>query len=410
MVINLNRCILINLFEKSTLIQIFSTILLISALSLSLECEGQVSIYDLKKLPEHTTLKLSDLGASDIQYIPLETNEKSVIPTILKIIMGKNYFLTQSYTNINMFRNDGSYVTKIGIVGRGPNEFTLASDVKINPKDETIYLVNAVQQKFLIYSKNGEFIRTFKYPKSPNHAQVNFEFTDDGILCFNANTMGDTETSFILIDTTGKIIKSFSNKYPWKRIVPGVAYQHENLFYRFNNQLFKKEIFCDTIFVYNKKVFEPHIIIDVGNLQLTPSVLTNIRTSSDALLVLHNYLNPLNLFEFDNYIYYEFLLPRNDKYERLSFIGSKNGKLKVLFDPQKDLINDIDGGPCIPKSIWDDKTIISWIDATTLKTFVTSKTFKNNNPKYPEKKEKLISFANKINETDNPILILIKFK
>jgi hypothetical protein len=407
MVINVNRYILINLFEKSILNHLFSKILLLSALSLSFECEGQVTIYDLKKLPEHTALKLSDLGVSDIQYIPLETTEKSVIPAIQKIIRGKNYFLTHSYTNINMFRNDGSYITKIGIVGRGPNEYTSAHDVEINPKDETIYLIDGVQKKFLVYSNNGEFIRTFNYPKFPNHSTVNFGFTDDGILCYNANNMGDTETSFILMDTNGKIIKSFPNKYSWVRSSPTLAFQHENIFYRYNNHLIKKEIYSDTLYVFNNKNFEPYSIINIGKLRITPEV----RTKSDVKFISQNFINPVNLFEFDNYIYYEFLFPRDDKFEILAFMGSKNGKLRVIFDPQKELINDIDGGPSIrPRTIWDDKTMITWIDAITLKTFVTSEKFKNYNPIYPEKKEKLISFANKIKETDNPILILVKLK
>jgi hypothetical protein len=106
--------------------------------------------YDLKVLPERTTLKLSDLGAIDLQYIPLETSEKSVISGIQKVIRGKNYFLTQSYNDINMFRYDGSFVTKIGVDGRGPDEFTVAHDVEINPNGETIFLLDGWQQKFLV--------------------------------------------------------------------------------------------------------------------------------------------------------------------------------------------------------------------------------------------------------------------
>ena len=102
--------------------------------------EGRLKTFDLKVLPDQTSLKLSDLGATDIQYIPLETNEQSVISRINKIIIGKNYLLTQSFANINMFRYDGSFVTKIGTAGRGPNEFTIAHDVDINLKDGSIYL------------------------------------------------------------------------------------------------------------------------------------------------------------------------------------------------------------------------------------------------------------------------------
>ena len=153
--------------------------------------ENDVLTFDLKEMPKQTTLKLTDLGATDIQYIPLETNEQCLILRIQKIIKSNNFFLIQSFTDILMFRNDGSYITKIGTVGRGPNEFTVAHDVNINPTDGTIYLIDGWQQKFLVYSNKGEFIRTFKYPI---RAAVNFEFTHDGILCYNKNN----NSNFIL--------------------------------------------------------------------------------------------------------------------------------------------------------------------------------------------------------------------
>ncbi len=340
----------------------------------------------------------------DIQYIPLETNEKSVIPRIQKIIRSKSYFLTQAFTDINMFRNDGSFVSKIGTIGKGPNEFTVAHDVAINPRDETIYVIDGWQQKFLVYSKNGVFIRTFK---SPVRGAVNIEFTDDGILCYNSNNMADVENSFNLIDTTGKIIKNYPNKYSWTRKFPTLAFQCENIFYQYNNQLIKKEMYCDTLFLYNYMEFEPHLIIDEGKLRITP----NARTELDAKSLMQNFINPMNLFQFSDYIYYEFFIPHNGKPEGLSFIGSKDGTFTVLFDPEKDLINDLDGGPNIwPKTIWDDNTIVAWTDAIKLKSLVASPSFKNSNPKYPKKKKELENMVDNIKETDNPVLILIKFK
>ncbi|MDX9727237.1 MAG: 6-bladed beta-propeller [Bacteroidales bacterium] len=364
--------------------------------------ENDVLTFDLKEMPKQTTLKLTDLGATDIQYIPLETNEQCLILRIQKIIKSNNFFLIQSFTDILMFRNDGSYITKIGTVGRGPNEFTVAHDVNINPTDGTIYLIDGWQQKFLVYSNKGEFIRTFKYPI---RAAVNFEFTHDGILCYNKNNIGDIETSYLLIDTNGKIIKSYPNKYPWKRNAPTLAFQCENIFYRNNGQLIKKEIYCDTLFAFIDKNFYPHSVIDIGKLRLTP----NFRTESDVNFITENFINPMNLFQFSNFIYYEFHIPINGHIEGLSFIGSKDGKFRVLFDPEEDLINDLDGGPSIwPKSAWDDMAIVTWTDALRIKTFVLSEKFKSSNPKYTNKKKDLENLAESLKETDNPVLILIK--
>ena len=384
----------------------FSLIILIivSFILFQITAECQSVTFDLRRLPEKSTVKLSEIGVTDIQYIPLETTPNSVIPRISRIIFSKNYLLTQQFININMFRLNGSFVTKIGTEGRGPNEFTVAHDVDINPKNESIYIVDGWQQKFIVFDKTGKVIRTFK---SPLAAAMNFKFTEDGILSYNQNSMGTVESSFILLDTTGKVIKSFPNKYPWKRTVPTMAFQGENIFYRYNGQLIKKEMYCDTLFIYKNKDFKPHMIINIGNLGITPK----IRTESTAEFIMKNILMPMNLFEFGDFIYYEIGVPINGKTELLGFIGSKKNNFRTLIDPGKDLINDFDGGPNIwPKSIKDDNTIVSWIDAITLKKYVASDAFKNCNPKYPDKKKELEKLANSLQETDNPIIVLVKLK
>jgi hypothetical protein len=377
---------------------------LISWILLPEKVEGQLLTFDLKKLPDKTTIKLSEIGATEIQYIPLETNPQSVIPRISKIIFATSYFLTQSYTDINMFRYDGSFVTKIGTIGKGPNEFTVAHDVDINPKDESIYIADGWLKKFLVYNKNGKVIRTFKCPVS---ASMIFKFTDDGILCYFLNNMGNIENSFMLIDTTGKIIKNFPNKYVWKRTGPTVAFPGENLFYQYNGRLIKNEMYSDTVYTYKNKSFEPYLKIDFGKLRLTPAK----REEYDAKYLMSNFLSPVNMFEFGNNIFYEFIIPYKGKMEGLSYIGSRNGNLKLLFDPEKDLLNDIDAGPNVwPRTAMDNSTVVAWVDAIKLKQYVASVEFKLSKPKYPEKKKELEKLANSLKETDNPILMLIKIK
>ena len=363
----------------------------------------QIITYDLKELPEKTTINISDLGAIDIKYIPLETTEQNVMAGIEKIIMSRDFLLIKHYRNIYMYRFNGSFVTKIGTIGRGPDEFTVIHDVEINPQNETIYLIDGWQQKFLVYSNTGKFIRTFKYPL---RASVDFEFTEDGILCYNRNSMGDIETSFILIDTVGTILRSYPNKYSWTRNFPTMAYPSENIFYHFRDCLIKKEMYSDTLFVFKNKDFKPYSIIDIGNRRLSPE----IRSKYDFQFIYKNYLIQKTLFEFPGYLYYRFGVYYDGKLEGLSFIGSKDGNLQILIDPEKDIINDIDGGPNIlPETMLDEKTMVSWIEPIDLKAYVNSETFKNSNPKNSTKKSELENMSKNLKDTDNPVIILINF-
>jgi hypothetical protein len=119
------------------------------------------------------------------------------------------------------------------------------------------------------------------------------------------------------------------------------------------------------------------------------------------------------LFEFGDYVYYEFIykfvLP--DDVLIFSFIGSKKNNFRAIFNTGQGIINDLDGGPnIVPKTTKDDNTIIAWIDPLKLKAHVASEAFKNSTPKFPQKKKDLEKLANSLKETDNPVLVLVKLK
>ena len=370
--------------------------------------EDHLLLFDLRRMPELSTVKLSEVGAIEIKYIPLKTNQKNVIPRINNIIFCSSYFLTYGNTSVDMFRYDGSFVTEVGTKGRGPNEYLSVSDVDINPENESIYIASG--EKFLVYNKNGTLIRTFKNPYKPE--RMNFKFTGDGILCYYFNDLGNIENSFILIDTTGKVIKNYPNRYPWKRKAPGVFYQGENIFYRFNHQLFRKEIYCDTIFSFKNKVFKPHMVIHVGKQRLTPDIRSDFQTRPDfSETTYQNYITPFNLYEFGDHIYYEMVMTLNGIRNMYSFIGSKKGSLRAMYITEQGLTNDLDGGASFwPGKIINDSTLVSWIEALKLKEYIASNEFKESNPKYPEKKRELETLANSLKETDNPVLVLVRLK
>ncbi|MBN1186490.1 MAG: 6-bladed beta-propeller [Bacteroidales bacterium] len=366
--------------------------------------------FDLTSLSETSTLNLSDLGFKDIKYIALETTDSSLIQrkysplSFYKILSGNGFFIIRQFTTVLKFRDDGSFIRKIGTVGRGPGEFQVCHDIDVDELGR-IYIVDAWKEKFFKYSQNGDLIKTFASPLE--RKSVEFIYFEGKFLCYNQNAQADVVNSFNVIDTNGTFLKSFPNKYPFTRH-EGFGFNHENIFYRFNNQTFKKEIYCDTVFKFDNLTFRPHIVLQVGNKLITPE----IRSKTDGLDISKNYISPLNLFEFGSYVYYEFtremILFKDTKV--YGFIGSKNDDFETLIDAEKGMVNDLDGGPNItPITTKDDNTIIAMIEAMELKNYIASETFKNSNPKYPEKKEKLEKFANTLKETDNPLLILISF-
>ena len=307
-----------------------------------------------------------------------------------------------------MFRADGSFIKKIGTKGRGPNEYVMIHDLDVDLKDKYVYLVDASLNKFNVYSKKGDFIRAFHIPL--HGSPITFRISDGNILCYSDNHLGKVENSFVLMDTTGKIIKNYPNIYPAiKGNKSAFGFVHENLFYSFNDRLFKKEVFSDTVFVFENMEFKPHVIIDVGERLMTQKA----RLEFDGFYLMKNFINPLNLFEFGDYIFYGFgyeAVPYEvDK--KYGFIGSLKNDFQTLIDLHQGLVDDLAGGPnLLPITVKDDYTVISLVDALKLKTYVESKEFKNSKPKYPEKKNDLEKLANSLKETDNPVLILLKLE
>jgi hypothetical protein len=389
---------------KKFLIFLTISLFAICCRSTNIKDENQLITFNLKELPEITTLKLSDLGFVDIEYIPLETNEYSMIPRINDIKIGNGFFLIQHFNTILKFRTDGSFDTKIGTEGRGPNEFLVAHDVDIDNKDQSIYIVSGWQKKFNVYSERGKFLRTFHCPLNT----TNFRITEDGILCYNSNIMGNMDISYNLIDTSGRSIKNFSNRYLWNRVQTS-AMLDENLFYRFDKRLFKKEIYSDTVYVFEKKDFRPHLVFEHGEKLLT----TEARSKYGPEYLFEYYIAQKNLFEFGDYIYYEFMYDYKIGGKNIlrGLIGSKLDNSQVLIDADKGIINDLDGGPNIKlKTIKDSNTLIFWIESLELKNLAASENFINLTPKYPEKKKELEKLANSLKETDNPVLMLVRLK
>ena len=368
--------------------------------TISFTDEEQLVTFNLKELPKITDTRLSEIGFSGIEYISLQTNEKSLIKGITDIKVGNGYFLIQYYNTIMKFNSNGTFVTKIGREGRGPHEFSVVHYIDIDKNNHKIYLVSAWQRKFFVYSENGKFIRTIPAPLNTSH----FKITTEGILCYSINSFANVKTSFNLIDTTGLLLKSYPNKYRWNlKFKNAFVFPQENIFYKYNDQLFTKEVYSDTIFLFENMLFKPHLVIDEGKRSITPKS----RSDFSGMQIMERYVIPMNLFEFGDYLYYEFLY----NHEYLGFVGSKKSDYQVLINMEQGIINDLDGGANLrPVAIVDDNTIISWVNALQLKTHVASEEFKNSKPKYPEKKKELEKLAASLKETDNPVLVLVRLK
>lgn len=351
--------------------------------------EGSISSY----------IKLSELGIEEIIYVPLETNQKCLISSIQEIKFGSDFYIIRNYNLILSFATDGTFISQIGSLGKGPQEYQNIHDFGINENNDYIYILSGWENKFYIYSKQGKYIRTTQCPVGV----TDIMFTKEHILCYNRNNTGEVKNSFYLVSYDGHINKSFSNEYMFHVQLNSTFFQNENIFYKFNGQIIKKEMYSDTVYTLTDLSFTPRMVIRHGDKLLNPK----IREDQSIQFIIKNYIVQRRLFEFGDKFYYEFLTDG----ELFCLLGSKTKNKQILVKRNIGFVNDIDGGPNIVlKSNKDDNTIISWVDAHELKAHVASDAFKNSTPKYPEKKRELERLANSLSENDNPVLMFVKLK
>jgi len=277
---------------KNLFLILLACIVLTGCKDIDLNKRNKIITFNLGNDPEITSVKLSDLGFEDIEYVPLETNNQSLISRINKIRIGDDFFLLQYLNSLLTFKKDGSFIAKIGKEGRGPDEYLLVHDVDIEKESQNIYLVSTWQRKFNVYTSSGLLLRTFKSPEDI----TSFIITESGILGYSLNTQGKILNSFNLIDTNGNIIKKFPNKYPWSLTQLGTyIFEHENIFYRFNGNILKKEVYSDTVFLWKDLSFKPHnIILSSGNRRIS----VNMRSKLHPDEIHTKYITPRSLFEF----------------------------------------------------------------------------------------------------------------
>ena len=383
-------------------------ILIVFLLSLFISCEKEnkgstTKTFKFKDVKKNTgNISLLQLGITDIQYIPLETDSNCLISSIRRIKFGsKSIFIQNGLENIYKYSIDGNYLTKIGIKGKGPGEYVFLRHFTFNPENQNVYILGAIKRKIFIYSTTGKLINSIS---SPVNTDI-IEYYDKNILCYNHNDKRSEEVSFHVLDYEGNILKSFKNKFPFKNNKH--FFLHECLVVKNKGQLFVKEILSDTIFQYENFSFKPLLVLDFGKKGLKVADRENVNSSEDFLKVSFQKIRQQKLLFIGDKILFEFLFEN----ELLGTITSTKDGSSQLINISKGFINDFDGGP----NLWfqtnkDEKTLISWISTYELKAYVSSAAFKSSTPKYLEKKKELEKLANSLKEDDNPVLMLVKLK
>ncbi len=392
------------------MIKFFHSILILFAFA---ACQNQSQqddnspiVFDLTN-PSHTNvLKLSDINVKEIDYIPLETNGASLFNGIRKIIVSDYDIYISDYKGTFLrFGNDGCFKNCFNRQGRGPAEYGNSRDFIIDPNSHNLYIFSNVDKKIFSYTNQGKFLDYFPAPQGT----LTIIFADGNILCHRPYLIGNKESYLVMVDKNGNVIDEFP-AFKYKIELNNLfGYINEIIWFRFNNNLYIKDIHSDTVFLFNNKQFIPQYVLNHGGKTITPEARSQFTTEEKFLELGANYSAEIDVWRFGDYIISDFMYDKKFFF----YAGEINGNKGYFGNLKRGIINDFDGGPNLRYHTiyyYDDNTMLAWVDAYELIAHVNTEAFKNSTPKYPEKKKALEKLANSLNENDNPVLMLVKLK
>ena len=332
-----------------------------------------------------------------------------------------------------LFDSKGKFISQIGRYGKGPGEYKYISQIKL--VNNSILLPDAGKDNIQFYNTAGEYLYSVKAPGefSPSIYSRNFiSDTDTTFLIRIPNRTGTELFRIAHFDKNGHVIQKYRNTTFFNRQKPVFGTSDVSAqFYKLNNKIYYKEMLNDTIWQIDDDNLRVRHVINMGKYGFS------IRDKELPIPVWHKKFTECidvgYVLECNRYIYllFDFMLQYPFSFFRKSIIPSGKAPYEILglYDKKEDnfflvnpsykegqpeptgIINDMDGGVnMMPRYIFNDTLMVSWVNAYEVKTYVASNAFKTSTPKYPEKKKELEQLADSLEENDNPVLMLVKLK
>lgn len=375
---------------------------------LLLSCESQNSkliVFDPLTINERK-IKLSQI-ADNITYIPLDNNMPLGAISIIKISNDAIYASVKDI-GILTFNRDGKLINKIGSIGRGPGEYLIYMRFCVDEKSGTVYVADA-RNIIKVYSETGKFIRDFslyEYGSLIEH----IEFYESGLFVQYSVHVKDAQFEWIICDTLGNVIKKRPRHLPpfttnWGGLSPMYTYKNTINYY---------SEFGDTVYSVLPDLSQiPSFVIGRGEYR---KPITNLSVEQ---IISGKYLDIVRIHE----THYYFIIAYNIHNKNfLAFINKKNQEtfsISTEYDdatgvPLKAIENDFDGGfDFYPKGYFeqnDEEFVIGLLHPFQIIAHSESDEFKNTDPSYPQKKQDFVKLAAGLDETDNPVLVMVKLK
>ncbi len=236
---------------------------------------------------------------SKVHYIPLETNERSLIGRINQICeKGDTLFILDGIIakKVYAFNKKGKFLFQVGERGNGPGEYLTPTTIGIN--GQNFYIYDSGKKQILFYDLyTSDFSHAFK---------LNLQTENRYVALFNGEIYSDAydfnKTNPFLIQSIDSITGKSSQQWLVTRSYNlGIADPHfftgEIFFYHTPTGLRYHQMFTDTIIQINQKGVSPYACLHTKNWVKRENLTEYIegRTTPNHLMIsgiynIHNYV------------------------------------------------------------------------------------------------------------------------
>jgi hypothetical protein len=382
-------------------------------LFIGISCNTQINeIYKIDPADFGTNpISLQDI-ADDIQYIPLDNK----IPfTNFKYIISRNsIYVSARDTGILEFDRNGMLIRTIGSRGRGPGEYRLGMNFTVDEIAGKVYVLD--YRTILVYSREGTYLRDISFEGLAGNSGMPGEivFYNSFLFLPDYNINGNSKLNWSLLDTLGNLISIKRNSVP--PFVTNVGM--DGSLYIYGSHLYYYNLYNDTIFSISPDLtFKAAYIFTPGNHRWPKTKIDISQTKNH-----YSFFRPLNMFETKKYIVFRYYSGDNSA---IAFIDKETKKTSIALKTEKAgsginsyrsyLRNDLDGGPAFSGWIqfYEEngrEYLTNLINPLDIKNLIINDEFSDSKVNDPEKKKEFEELANRISETDNPILMIVKLR
>ncbi|MDR1115438.1 MAG: 6-bladed beta-propeller [Tannerella sp.] len=360
--------------------------------------QGSAGESEIQLKFECDTIRFSDM-IDTIMYIPLQTNDKSIIGKISRIFFQQNkyYIFDAQQKKVVVFDETGKYISQLNKNGKGPCEYVDVRDIFVNRRGIVKILSSSNPIQFIEYDLKSDSCKSVSYGELTGYR---FYPYDAGYLFFSPIGDGRPNYRFFLFaaDSTGKVLNKWLPSHPPVEYSLPVkafgSYKDTVLFNKhFDNHIYQ---------ISPDKEISVRYTLNYGKYQIPEKVKAMFRKSFQYYLENSDgYILVLDFFyETPDLLVFSYLTHQGDSPFFALFVKDK--KELIVLRPKDDIAIAVSD----PVNLLDDGFFISFLDVSDFLD-ASDEGWKNRLYKiYPG----LESAVENLSEISNPVLIKYKFK